>query len=133
MEHAKRDFLAHQGSTGFDAASEELPGRPRLDFPKLREFRGCSVRSGRVFEQLSVSPEVEYWAIEVEFTGTDTETGLEEEGRAILLYRAFRQVGEDERLIGIFPGTTAEEIGMIEGGTKASFEFLRQQADPRPR
>jgi hypothetical protein len=78
-----------------------------------------------MFEQFSASPEVEFWAVELEFTGTDVETGVEEDGIAILLYRAFRQIGEEGRLIGIFPGTTEDEVRMIKDGTRAAFEFLR--------
>jgi hypothetical protein len=124
IEEARADFLAHQGQTGFDAASEKLDAGPHLEFPRLREFRDCTVGRSWIFEELSLSPEVEFWAVELEFTGTDVETRLKEKGRAVLLYRAFHQVGEESRLLGIFPGTTPEEIEMIEEGTSAAFEFL---------
>jgi len=132
IERARADFVAGQGATGFDAAAEGLADSPKMEFPSLREFRDCSVRRAWIFEQISVSREVEFWAIELEFTGTDTETGRREDGRAVLLYRAFRQISEDEVLIGIFPGTTPDEIEMIEGGTKAAFEFLRQETGSHP-
>ena len=125
LQMARTDFLAHQGDTGFDAAADEFGASPALEFPELREFKDCSVRRASMFEQFSASPEVELWAVELEFTGTDVETGEREDGRAILLYRAFRQIGEEGRLIGIFPGTAEDEIRMIREGTKAAFEFLR--------
>jgi hypothetical protein len=125
IERAKVDFLARQGQTGFDAVSQETGEGPQLGFPTLREFRECTVRRAWIFEQLSVSPEAEFWAVELEFTGTDAESGMKEDGKVILLYRAFRQVGEEARLLGIFPGTTPDEVDMIESGTRAAFEFLR--------
>jgi hypothetical protein len=125
LQTAKTDFLAYQGDGGFDAVAQDSSVSPAFKFPDLREFRDCSVRRVSMFEQFSASSEVEFWAVELDFTGTDVETGVEEDGTAILLYRAFRQIGEERRLIGVFPGTTEDEVQMIREGTKAAFEFLR--------
>ncbi len=124
VEQARRDFLAYQAGTGSEPASRGQEIVPGMGAYEPGQYKGCKVANAKTLKKTSISADLEYWAIELEFTGVETSSGNKEEGVAILLYRSFRQ-GEEDELMGIFSATDEDEIRMIREGTVAALDYLK--------
>jgi hypothetical protein len=125
IEEAKRDFQGYQAGAGSEPSSGRQEVVPGMDAYEPGQYKGCKVTSAKMLKEISISADLEYWAIELGFTGIEAYSEKPEEGVAVLLYRSLRQ-GEEDELMGIFSATDEDEIRMIREGTVAALDYLER-------